>query len=410
MLPGLCYSAHKCVTIMSKFVRLFFNRKKNASKEVAGAIEIVICLQRERAYFHTGHCVCIDQWKDGQVVNHPRAIIINEDIQKKVTQFEHILIAMEVNRDDMTITQFKTYIGPDGGNRRNFMAWLRERMTHRPLREGTRKGHFTTYKALERFGKFKTFNDITLPHIYEFDLFIREEQTFTTQGKPITRSQAAIHNYHKRFKSYVTEAFRIGLIKENPYDRFQDKRGESKARPHLSETQVRKLIEMREQSTDVCANRYLDFFLFQIFTGLAYSDAKAFDYNQHVVTIEGRDYIDGHRIKTGGEFVTPILPITRSILERNGYKMEVASNQKFNQFLKGIGLALNCPFPLTTHIARHTFACTIALEQGIPKEVLQVMMGHSSIRTTEIYAHLPMRYVSQSIGERMFRAWEAPTK
>ena len=50
---------------MSKFVRLFFNRKKNASKEVAGAIEIVICLQRERAYFHTGHCVCIDQWKGG---------------------------------------------------------------------------------------------------------------------------------------------------------------------------------------------------------------------------------------------------------------------------------------------------------------------------------------------------------
>ena len=56
--------------------------------------------------------------------------------------------------------------------------------------------------------------------------------------------------------------------------------------------------------------------------------------------------------------------------------------------------------------SKSSFACTIALEQGIPKEVLQVMMGHSSIRTTEIYAHLPMRYVSQSIGDTMFRAWE----
>lgn len=73
----------------------------------------------------------------------------------------------------MTIAQFKTYLSADGGNRRNFMAWLRERINNRPLREGTRKGHLTTHKALERFGKFKTFDDVTLQHIYQFDLFIK---------------------------------------------------------------------------------------------------------------------------------------------------------------------------------------------------------------------------------------------
>ena len=198
---------------MSKYVRLFFNRKKKATATVAGAIEIVVCLQRERCYFHSGHSVTIAQWENGTVVNHPRAVVINEEIQKKVTEFEHILIAMQVNKDDMTIAQFKTYLSADGGNRRNFMAWLRERINNRPLREGTRKGHLTTYKALERFGKFKTFDDVTLQHIYQFDLFIREEQTYTTKGKPIVRSQAAIHNYHKRFKAYVSEAFRLGLIR-----------------------------------------------------------------------------------------------------------------------------------------------------------------------------------------------------
>ena len=373
---------------------------------VAGGIETVVCLQRERCYFHSGHSVTLSQWEKGLVVNHPRAVVINEEIQKKVTEFEHILIAMQVNKDDMTIAQFKTYLSADGGNRRNFMAWLRERINNRPLREGTRKGHLTTYKALERFGKFKTFDDVTLQHIYQFDLFIREEQTYTTKGKPIVRSQAAIHNYHKRFKAYVSEAFRLGLIKENPYERFQDKRGEKSDRPHLTEAQLKKLIRMREESTDTVMNKYLDFFLFQTFTGMAYSDAKSFDYEQHVVTIDGKDYIDGHRIKTGNEFVTPILPITRKILERNNYKMEITSNQKYNQFLKGIGLALGCSFPLTTHISRHTFACTVALGQGISKEVLQIMMGHTSIKTTEIYAKLPMQYVSQNIGDRMFRAWK----
>lgn len=391
---------------MSKYVRLFFNRKKKATETVAGAIEIVVCLRRERCYFHSGHNVTLSQWEKGMVVNHPRAVVINEEIQKKVTEFEHILIAMQVNKDDMTIAQFKTYLSADGGNLRNFMAWLRERINNRPLREGTRKGHLTTYKALERFGKFKTFDDVTLQHIYQFDLFIREEQTYTTKGKPIIRSQAAIHNYHKRFKSYVSEAFRLGLIKENPYERFQDKRGEKSDRPHLTEAQLKKLIRMREESTDAVMNKYLDFFLFQTFTGMAYSDAKSFDYEQHVVAIDGKDYIDGHRIKTGNEFVTPILPITRKILERNNFNMEITSNQKYNQFLKGIGLALGCPFPLTTHIARHTFACTVALGQGISKEVLQIMMGHTSIKTTEIYAKLPMQYVSQNIGDKMFRAWK----
>ena len=391
---------------MSKYVRLFFNRKKKATETVVGAIEIVVCLRRERCYFHSGHNVTLSQWEKGMVVNHPRAVVINEEIQKKVTEFEHILIAMQVNKDDMTIAQFKTYLSADGGNRRNFMAWLRERINNRPLREGTRKGHLTTYKALERFGKFKTFDDVTLQHIYQFDLFIREEQTYTTKGKPIIRSQAAIHNYHKRFKSYVSEAFRLGLIKENPYERFQDKRGEKSDRPHLTEAQLKKLIRMLEESTDAVMNKYLDFFLFQTFTGMAYSDAKSFDYEQHVVSIDGKDYIDGHRIKTGNEFVTPILPITRKILERNNFNMEITSNQKYNQFLKGIGLALGCPFPLTTHVARHTFACTVALGQGISKEVLQIMMGHTSIKTTEIYAKLPMQYVSQNIGDRMFRVWK----
>lgn len=114
----------------------------------------------------------------------------------------------------MTIAQFKTCLSADGGNRRNFMAWLRERINNRPLREGTRKGHLTTYKALERFGKFKTFT-INPAHIYQFGLFIKEEQAYTTKRKPIIRSQAAIHNYHKRFKSYVSEVSDLGLSKKS---------------------------------------------------------------------------------------------------------------------------------------------------------------------------------------------------
>lgn len=391
---------------MEKKVRLLFNWKRRATETAVDAIEIVVTLQRERCYFYTGISVTINQWEDGKVVNHPEASLFNHQISEKFTELSHILIAMKVNKDELTIAQFKTYIGAEGGNRRNFMAWLRERIENKSLGEGTRAGHRTTYHALERFGKFKTFDDVTLQHINQFDLFIREEKTYTATGKPITRSDAAIHNYHKRFKPYVTEAFNIGLIKENPYTRFKDKRGEKNERPHLTKAQVEQLVEMRETSKNEQLNKYIDFFLFQTFTGMAYIDAKTFDYKQHVVAIEGKDYIDGRRIKTDNVFIAPILPITQKILERNNFEMKIPSNQKYNQFLKGIGLALGCNFPLTTHIARHTFACTVMLGQGIPKEVLQVMMGHSSIKTTEIYAKMPMTFVSQKLDRQVFNIWK----
>ena len=406
VLQWLCYTSYKSVTAMQKKVRLVFNRRKIASETASAVVEIVVCLGRERFYESTGVFITINQWEDGIIINHPQAALLNDQIQKKVTEFQKILIAMEVNHDDMTPAQFKTYLTTAGGNRRNYLAWMRERIQERKLREGTRKGHITTFKALQRFGKIKTFDDITLPHIHEFDLFLKEEKAKTAKGKPISRSQAAIHNYHKRFKSYVNEAFRLGLLKENPYDRFQDKRGEKGERPHLTKSQIKRLIAMRDASVDPVTNKYLDFFLFQIFTGMAYTDAKSFDYQQHVVTINKHSYIDGHRMKTGEEFVTPILPYTQKILERNNYHLTITSNQKYNQFLKGIGVALGCSFPLTTHIARHTFACTISLGEGIPKEVLQVMMGHSSIKTTELYAKMPIEFVTNNVQQRLFNVWK----
>lgn len=123
-----------------------------------------------------------------------------------------------------------------------------------------------------------------------------------------------------------------------------------------------------------------------------------------LLPLMAKEYIDRHRIKTGNKFVTPILPITRKILERNNYKMEISSNQKYNQFLKDIGLVLSSSFLLTTMSARHTFACTVALGR-IYKEVLLIMMGHTSIKTSEIYAKPPMQYVSQDIEYNLFRVW-----
>ena len=103
VLQWLCYTSRKSVTAMQKKVRLVFNRRKTASETVSAVVEIVVCLGRERFYESTGVFITISQWEDGLIVNHPHAALLNDQIQKKVTEFQKILIAMEVNHDTRTV-------------------------------------------------------------------------------------------------------------------------------------------------------------------------------------------------------------------------------------------------------------------------------------------------------------------
>lgn len=391
---------------MTKKVRAVFNRKKKATETITGSIEIVVCLQRERTYFSTDIKITTAQWQDGFIVNHPKAARLNGVIQKQIDDFEDILTTMRVLGKSMTITKFREQIDCKKPNRINFLQWMRERIEARSLRQGTKKGHTTTLFALERFGKIQTFDDLTRGNIYAFDLFLKEEKTETSTGKPINRSQAAIHNYHKRLKSYINEAYMLELIKENPYDKFIDKRGEAGDRPHLTKEQVTQLLKLKQECKIPEDCEYLDFFLFQIFTGMAYSDAKAFNYEEHVVKVNGNLFIDGERIKTGFKFFTPILPITMEILKRNNFKMHIISNQKYNAFLKGVGMAIGCNFPLSSHCGRHTFACTIMANEGVSMETIQKMLGHKSLKTTEIYAKLSVDYVSKNLKKKVFDIWK----
>lgn len=99
-------------------------------------------------------------------------------------------------------------------NHRNFIAWIRDRIEKKTFGDGKQAGQLTMIHTLERFGKFKIFDDITLQYSNQFDLFLREEETFSTKGKLIIRSDAAIHYYHNCFKVYVYEALKCARIRE----------------------------------------------------------------------------------------------------------------------------------------------------------------------------------------------------
>ena len=143
--------------------------------------------------------------------------------------------------------------------------------------------------------------------------------------------------------------------------------------------------------------------VFYLFTGLAFSDVKDLSPEHLVKDNKGELWIRKNRQKTKIMCNIPVLPVAASILEKyknvaecTGKLLPVLSNQRMNSYLKEIADMCGITKKLTTHVARHTFAC-IALANKVSMETIARMLGHSDIRTTKIYAKVLDTTVSKEM-------------
>lgn len=144
--------------------------------------------------------------------------------------------------------------------------------------------------------------------------------------------------------------------------------------------------------TDKRIESIRDMFCLQSLTGLSYSD---------MVTLCKDDIQDDvivkRRKKTDIQFVIPIFPIAKKILEKYEYELPIISNQKYNQYLKVLGDYARMPMKLHSHLGRHSFAC-ILLNSGVDMKTISRALGHSTMRTTEkIYAEMSNKTVISNI-------------
>ena len=149
-----------------------------------------------------------------------------------------------------------------------------------------------------------------------------------------------------------------------------------------------------------------DIFLFSCFTGLAYADVKKLSRNDIVIGIDGDKWIKIKRSKTDTRSSIPLLPTAIDILKKyddhpdvsnKGRLLPVLSNQKMNSYIKEIAILCKIRKNLTFHLARHTFATTVTLSNGVPIESVSKMLGHKSLRTTQHYAKILDRKVSEDM-------------
>jgi site-specific recombinase XerD len=149
-----------------------------------------------------------------------------------------------------------------------------------------------------------------------------------------------------------------------------------------------------------------DVFLFSCFTGLAYKEVYNLTLDDIVTGNDGGHWIKINRVKTGNPEDVPLLPIPEAIIEKyqndkrcreSNRLLPVNSNVKYNAYLKELADLCGISKKLTTHIARHTFATTVTLENDVPIETVSKMLGHRSIRTTQIYARITKKKISNDM-------------
>jgi len=254
--------------------------------------------------------------------------------------------------------------------------------------------HLTGYVRNE-YGK----NDIPIRAVDNKFITGLEYYLKTTHGN----SHNTAIKYIANFKKIIRIAYANDWISKDPFLHWKAKL-KVVPREFLTKEEIQKII--KKEFTIGRLDQVKDTFIFCCFTGLSYADVKKLSTSDIVFGIDGERWIKTRRTKTNTQTNIPILPIAEAILKK--YKdsskllnderlLPVLSNQKTNSYLKEIADCCGINKNLTFHLARHTFATTVTLSNGVPIESVSKMLGHKSLKTTQHYAKILDRKVSNDM-------------
>ena len=355
-------------------MRFVFDRKNVATKNKKGLVQIEVLSEGKRKWIGTSVKLYADQWNDKKkVINSVHSIQLNAMLDDMMGKLNDFILELFRNNQQFDFNKLNAF-WEKSNHSNSFIDFVRNRIEDRTdLEESTRKQHRTLLQSLEKFGKINYMDDLTKANITLYDEFLHQQGI----------CQATIYNYHKRLKRYLHEAMKFGLLDTDPYIGLHFERGKFEKRKYLTEEELGMIRSCKINVSSI--DRVRDLFLFQCYTGLAYADFEKFDFEKDVEERNGKYVIADRRKKTNEDYKIVLLTPAIEILKKHNYKLPIISNQKYNVALKVVAQYAGIDKNITTHMGRHTFA-VFALNNGVPIEIVAKMLGHTNIRTTQIYA------------------------
>ena len=241
-------------------------------------------------------------------------------------------------------------------------------------------------------------SDFDLSKVHNFDSYLKQTP-WNKKGERMMLT--SINKHHSRLKAVLFAAFKAGHLSRNPHQDFKLGFLQSK-REYLSSEELDRLMSL-ELNNNPVLNKVRDIFLFSCYTGLRFNDAQNLD-DSSLMEINGNTYLRIDQGKTGERIEIPLLDPAKKIIikyrvsfERTnqGKLLPVLSNQKVNKYLKFLAELAGIKKALTHHVARHTCATTVLLDNEVPLETVSHWLGHRSIRTTQIYAKISHENLSK---------------
>jgi integrase len=321
------------------------------------------------------------------IETHDNAVLINQKIKSDLIKVQQALLKLEIEGHGFNREMLKSRLaGYDDTNVYEFWEKTLEQRKSNLAPESIRI-YMSDLRKLKEFRKSLSFNEITLEFLESLEGWCR------ARGN----KDNTIHKIMKDLCYMVNRAKIVLGITNNAFVHYK-KPYEETMREVFNLAFLDKILDSlySNRFIETSVNEVLATFCLQALTGLRFGDASKF--NPHTFISEDRILIKTE--KTGHTVYVPIFGRLKDLLEFKNYQFNPPSNQASNRILKGIGVALDAPCKLTTHIAVHSF-CTICLELGIPMEVISKIRGHRNIKTTQIYAR-----VQNGLIEREMLKWQ----
>lgn len=391
-------------------IRYYLNEYKGNGKKTP--LYLRITLQRKKVEIATGYYLEPKEW-DESLQRTKKNREINEDLSATEQKVYDIAKRLEKEKKPLTAHTIKNHLT----NKDRIDAYLLESFEGQMNRlkiaaeveEETITRYDETKAHLIAFLKEKKFDDILIEQIdfkfiSDFDLYLLGLKVNSSE-KTIERNTANKH--HSRLRTVLIRAVKEGYIVKNPYMEFKLKYTPSK-RTFLTEDELKSIIEHSLGSNESLI-KVRDIFIFSVYTGLRFEDAQQLTMDKVVKDKKGNYSLTIAQEKTNEPLSIPLFKPAVEIVNRYGDSDErrvfnkvlpKITNQKLNAYLKVIADLTGIKKNLTHHVARHTCATTILLSNEVPMEVVSKWLGHTNIKTTQIYAKITNTYL-QKIAEKI---------
>lgn len=388
---------------------LFWLFKAKKTKDGMIPIYVRITIKGVREDFSSGKKIQADLWDDeyGKAKpSCPDAKQINSYIRKTQVELEKHFERLKGVDKEVTPKMVREAYQPAPVAKKTLMqAFVYHNTLFAQLVE---KGKGSAH-TLKRYDRLKTKVADFLLKKFKVDDIALEEIEYATATKfyhyllmnDIDENTAM--KYVKTLKQVIKKAVDHGWIKYNPIAGFKCPYKD----PDRDYLEMKEVLAIYKKDFEIeRVARVRDVYIFCCFTGFAYETVYSLQHDNIFTGVDGRPWITKDRAKSGTEETVPLLPIAQEIIEKyrdhpycieNDKLLPVNCNQRYNSYLKEIADLCGIKKNLTTHTARHTFATTITLENDVPIETVSKMLGHKDIRTTQIYAKITKRKMSNNM-------------